>query len=372
MHFAGGFYQQPRRGAGPVAALLMGLLGALIGGALVYALFVFSILQLSPLPPFEPEPGPADREPPPYRQDLAVVDVVSRVMPAVVGVNRHQYVTRFGQQTLVQSGSGSGVVITTDGYIVTNHHVVDGADVIMVVFSNSESYQARLVGKDSRTDLALLKIDPPHQLTSIPLGDSGKVRVGETVLAIGNPLGFFQQTVTAGIISALERQVDLTDSDYSHTFIQTDAGINRGNSGGPLVNLRGEMIGINSAKVSQLGVEGIGFAIPSNTVERVTSDLMKHGKVRRSMLGVLPQDLSRHTGVPSDRGVHIREVVKGSAAEASGIQAGDVIIAIGEKEINYQAQLFDALLFYYPGETITVTVRRGDKVIVFTATLGEM
>jgi len=225
----------------------------------------------------------------------------------------------------------------------------------MVVTSDSRSFEATVVGEDRLTDLALLKIEQSG-LTSIVLGNSEDVRVGETVLAAGNPLGYLKHTVTRGIVSALEREVRAAQSQYAYTYIQTDAVINPGNSGGPLVNLRGEVVGINSAKIS--GAEGIGLAIPANTVKRVTSDLKKDGRVRRPQLGILIQNLSAYTGDPTDQGVYISKVDSGSSAAKGGLKAGDVITAVGKKEVRYIAQLFDALLSYYPGDKIELTIER--------------
>lgn len=370
MEYGNCSFRNPHRGVSFISHLSMGLLGVLTGALLVYALFNFYIL-----PDFSGSLDNGDSQageiPPPHKQDLATVEVVNRVMPAVVGVNNYAYVSRFGQRTLVENGSGSGVVVSSDGYIITNQHVIDSADEIRVVLPEAGTFPAILVGEDFLTDLALLKIER-SDLPFVPLGDSAAVRVGESVLAVGNPLGYFQQTVTAGIISAVKRQVRIPDSEYSYTFIQTDAVINPGNSGGPLVNLRGEVIGINSAKVSRLGVEGIGLAIPSSTVRRVMEDLRQYEKVRRPQLGVLVEDLAQRTGDTADQGVQIREVIAGSAAEQSGLQAGDVIISIDEKQVRYIAQLFDALLDYYPGDDVVITVMRDGSTERFSAVLGEM
>ncbi|MEW5783590.1 MAG: trypsin-like peptidase domain-containing protein [Bacillota bacterium] len=368
------FNRKPRRGLSSFGLLISGFLGALIGAALVYVLFAYVLFPGQIRGPFMPDAkSPQDQQerPPLHQQDLATVEVVERVMPAVVGVNQYVYVTRFGQRSLVEAGSGSGVVISTDGYIVTNQHVIDEADQIRVVFPRIGYMEAVLVGEDVLTDLALLKIAKDN-LTAVPLGDSTAARVGEKVLAVGNPLGFFQQTVTAGIISAVGRQVRIPDSQYAYTFLQTDAVINPGNSGGPLVNLRGEVIGINSAKVTQLGVEGIGLSIPSRTVQRVVRDLQEYGRVLRPQLGVLVEDLSQKTGEHTDQGVYIREIITGSPAAESGLQAGDVIIAVGDSEVRYLAQLFDALLSYYPGNEITVVFIRDDLTQSVRVTLGEM
>jgi serine protease Do len=373
MSFGNGFGERPRPGKSWYGALLMGLLGVAIGAVLVYVLFsVYIAPDLPWLPGLPSEDGvePGEQAPP-HHQDLAKVEVVNRVLPAVVGINRYVYRNHFGQQSLVEEGSGSGVVLSSEGYIVTNQHVVDQADEIRVVFPDAGTYPAELVGEDPLTDLALLKIEQ-SDLPFVPLGDSAGAWVGESVLAIGNPLGLFQQTVTAGIISAVGRQVRIPDSPYAYTFIQTDAVINPGNSGGPLINLRGEIIGINSAKVTRLGVEGIGLSIPSNTVRRVVDDLREHGRVRRPQLGVLVEDLSRVTGVSTDGGVLIREVLPDSPAWQSGLQAGDIIVMIGSQEVQYLAQLFDALLNFYPGDEITLNFMRDEKRQSVTVTLGEM
>jgi serine protease Do len=370
MEYGNDSFRNPSKRSSFISLFGMGLLGVLIGALLVYALFNFYIL-----PDYSSSPDNGNSQAgditTPHRQDLATVEVVNRVMPAVVGVNNYVYVSRFGQRKLEERGSGSGAIVSSDGYIITNQHVIDSADEIRVVLPDAGTFTAVLVGEDFLTDLALLKIER-SDLPYIPLGDSASVRVGESVLAAGNPLGYFQQTVTSGIISAVERQVRIPESDYSYTFIQTDAVINPGNSGGPLVNLRGEVIGINSAKVSRLGVEGIGLAIPSSTVKRVMEDLRQYGKVRRPQLGVLIEDLASLTGDTADQGVHIREVIGGSPAEQSGLQAGDVIISINEKQVRYIAQLFDALLRYYPGDDVIITVRREGSVQHFEAVLGEM
>jgi serine protease Do len=368
------YYRSPRRNRLFPGLFFAVLLGVIIGAALLYALFYYDVLppeQFSdPFVPDDELPAPAETQPP-HQQDLATIEVVKRVMPAVVGVSRYVYAGGIGQRSLVEDGSGSGVVLTADGYIITNQHVIAGADQIRVVFPGSRYYDAELVGEDVLTDLALLKIEESG-LPTVPLGNSAAINVGESVLAFGNPLGFFQQTVTSGIISAVGRQVNIPDSEYSYTFIQTDAVINPGNSGGPLVNMRGEVIGINSAKVSRLGVEGIGLSIPGNTVRRVAGDLKTYGRVLRPQLGVRVGDLRYFTAEPTDRGVYITEVFPGSPAEQGGLQPEDVITAIDEKEVHYLAQLFDVLLNYYPGDEISVSILRDGKEYIFQVRLNEM
>lgn len=374
MSYGGGFGGKPPR-CFPAGSLLAGLGGVFVGAILVY--FLFTILVLPGLDTGDIQPPPDTGSPPPDPRppldidlETPVVAAVEKASPAVVGITNYAYTTRFGQRALFERGSGSGAIIAPDGYIVTNQHVIDGAQEIEVALPGGRTLAAILVGEDSLTDLALLKVEESN-LPYLKLGDSARVRVGETAIAIGNPLKYFQRTVTTGVISAVERQVSFIDSGYSYTYLQTDAAINSGNSGGPLVNLRGEIIGINSAKIREVGVEGIGFAIPSNTVLRVVTDLKEHGRVRRPQLGVMVRDLSRQTGIASDQGVYVVQVLEGSPAASAGLRAEDVIIAVGDVAVDYSARLFDTLLRYYPGDTITVTVRRGQNTVTVEAVLGE-
>ncbi len=364
-----GRFERGRRTAPLWTLFVIGFCGVLVGALLTY--FLPSGGGATPEDPRNNQ-GPLEGEepalPPPHEEDLAVVEVVSRVMPAVVAVNCYVPGSYLGRNVLVQSGSGSGVIITEDGYIMTNQHVIDGAAQIVVLTADSRSFEAAVVGEDRLTDLALLKIEQ-QELPCIGLGDSDEVRAGETVLAAGNPLGFLKHTVTRGIISALEREVRASQSQYAYTYIQTDAVINHGNSGGPLINLRGEVIGINSAKISE--AEGIGLAIPSNTVKRVAHDLKRDGRVRRPQMGILIQNLSTHTGDSTDQGVYISEVNPGSPAVEGGLKEGDVIVAVGEKKVRYIAQLFDALLSYYPGDTVELTVLRNGRSRTITVVPGE-
>ncbi|MEW5784690.1 MAG: trypsin-like peptidase domain-containing protein [Bacillota bacterium] len=354
-----------------IVSLLMSLVGFILGGLFVSVLFFYF------------QPRNAENTVMPDQQsaqfvtenvsfnnygNLPAADIVEKVAPAVVSVSNYASINQRGQQALVEKGTGSGVVVSSDGYIVTNYHVIEGADQIAVVFSGSDKLQAELVGADPLTDLALLKINR-DQLAFLALGNPARFRVGETVIAVGNPLGLFQQSVTVGVVSALEREVSIPGSEYTYTYIQTDAAINAGNSGGPLINLKGQMIGINSAKVSTVGVEGIGFAIPVNTVKRVVEDLIKYGAVKRPLLGVRVLNLSGVTGISTDRGVYIHEVAAGGAAAEAGLQAGDCIVGINDQEINYLAQLFDTLLAFYPGDKIDLKIMRGGAVRIIDATL---
>lgn len=367
MDYYEGYRDSPRPRGSYLPWLLTGVLGGIVGAALFWFLSGYYGLRT--------EPGTPEFPPPVVNRveisggDAAAL-VVEKAKPAVVGVNNYLYLYRGGQKMLQEQGSGSGAIISADGYIVTNQHVVNRADEIAVVLSNAEILTAELVGEDELTDLALLKVER-EQLPSLALGDSSKTRVGETAIAIGNPLRYFQQTATGGIISAVERQVTFRDSNYSYTYIQTDAAINAGNSGGPLVNLEGEIIGINSAKIKDVGVEGIGFAIPSNTAKRVVKDLRDYGRVKRPQLGITVRDYALQTRMPSDLGVYVVEVFAGSPAEAGGLKEGDVIVKVEGREVNYSAQLFDSLLNYYPGERIDITVNRGGTPVTVTVELGD-
>lgn len=344
-----------------------GILGMLLGAALVYGVFYFFLV------PHTEEAGPDEAvleeendvpdevSPPIPGRDLEndLVAVVDQVMPAVVGVSSHFDFAEFGGQQFEQTESASGVVISPDGYIITNHHVIQNAEQIKVIMPEKGVFDAELVGSDPMTDLALIRIDESN-LTYAPLADSDQARVGETVLAIGNPLGL-QQTVTAGIISAVERQVMIPGTDYAYTFIQTDAVVNPGNSGGPLVNLDGEVVGINTAKIALPGVEGIGFSVPSNTVDRVTRDFLEYRKVLRPHMGVLIEDWLNYEDPEPDMGIRLIEIVPESPADEAGLATGDIIVAIDDQRIDFLAQLFDTMLYYYPGDTVTITFYRNGE-----------
>ena len=288
-------------------------------------------------------------------------------------------VPRQNPQPRLERGLGSGVIVSADGTILTNNHVVEGAEKITVLLSDNKSFEAKLVGSDKASDLAVLKIEAQN-MPFLSLGNSDTVRVGDIVLAIGNPLGI-GQTVTAGIISAKGRRTGLSygnNNDTFEDFLQTDAPINRGNSGGALVNLNGELIGINSQILSggpSGGNIGIGFSIPSNMAKSVMEQLLRDGRVRRGMLGIGIQNLSEDTaqalGLKETSGVLVSDVRKGSAAEKAGFQRRDVITAINGEKIDDSNVLRNKVAGTLPGTEIRVTVLRDGSPHELTAVLDE-
>ena len=275
----------------------------------------------------------------------------------------------------VERGTGSGVIVSADGSVLTNHHVIDGADKITVSMQDGKTYEARVVGSDPPSDLAVLKIEVSN-LPYLTLGNSDSVRVGDIVLAIGNPLGI-GQSVTAGIISAKGRRTGLSDGSFED-FLQTDAPINRGNSGGALVNLSGELIGINSQILSSGqggGSIGIGFAIPSNMAKSVMEQLIQNGKVRRGQLGVniqnISEDVAKSLELKDTKGVLVSNVRSGSAADKAGIKRGDIITAINGEKVEDGNVLRNKVASTLPGSDIKLTVIRGGQEQEFTAKLDE-
>jgi len=266
---------------------------------------------------------------------------------------------------------GSGVIVTKDGYIVTNNHVVSGATKIIVKLHDGRKYTAKLIGKDPKTDIAIIKIDAKN-LKPITIADSSKIKVGDIVLAVGNPFGL-GETVTHGIISALNR-TSIGLNAYEN-FIQTDAAINPGNSGGALVDLKGRLIGINSAIISRSGGNnGIGFAIPSNMMKFVITSLVKNGKVTRGYLGVMISniDSSKAKLYGIDHGVLINKVEPKSAAEAAGLKPGDIIVAVDGEEVKNAGELRNKIAFKGPNTKVNIKVYRNGRYITLTAKLKAL
>lgn len=269
------------------------------------------------------------------------------------------------QQPQVQEASGSGVIVSRDGYIVTNNHVVDQAADIIVSLYNGKGYKAKVIGTDPSTDLAVLKIEEKG-LPEAQLANSDDVRVGDWVLAVGNPFNL-ASTVTAGIVSAKARNIHiLSDNSAIESFIQTDAAVNPGNSGGALVNLKGELIGINTAIATPTGTyAGYSFAVPSNIVKKVMSDLIKFGEVQRGYLGVVIQDLSwqlaEQLKIDMSQGVVVANLVPGGPADKADIRVKDVILEIDGNPINSSSRLLEIVASHKPGDELSVVVLRGNS-----------
>ncbi len=331
-----------------------------------------------------------------FASTYSKAQIIELTAPSVVGIDTYYTVSSNGfyfgngnntngadgNSQEVQSGSGSGIILTSDGYIVTCKHVIEDAETIKVILNDDTEYEATLVGSDSRSDLAVLKIDATG-LSPATLGDSDMLTVGEDVIAIGNPLGELRGTATAGIISALSREVTVEDQTMS--LIQTDAAISPGNSGGGLFNSSGSLVGIVNAKASSTDSEGLGFAIPVSSVKTIISNLIDHGYVLgRAYLGVYTQDVTLSSGA-NDWGnsmfgsffgsgtscVQIAQIVSGSAAEKAGLQAGDLILKVDDTEISSNSTLSTAISNYNAGDTATLTIQRDGVEQTITVTFGE-
>ena len=372
--------------------LVLGRTGAgfrhlLVLGALLFSVSLFSGVSAQSYTTTGTKPGAVPAAPTGY------ADVVSRVTPAVVTVRSRRSV-RGSQNPLLddptlreffgdrlppngrerrQRGLGSGVIVTADGYILTNHHVVEDAEQITIELTDNRTLAAKVVGTDPPSDLAVLKVEAGG-LPVLPLGDSERVRVGDVVLAVGNPLGI-GQTVTSGIISAKGRSTGLSDGSYED-FLQTDAAINQGNSGGALVNTSGELVGINSQILSPSGGSiGIGFAIPSNMARSVMEQLVKGGKVRRGQLGIVVQkvtpEMAQSLGMSEARGLIVSQVQPASAAERAGIRRGDLIVSINGSPAGDPNTFRNLVAGLRPGTEVTLATVRGGAEQRVRAVLGE-
>ncbi len=315
--------------------------------------------------------------------DLTLQQVAKKVVPSVVCIQSYSN-SRGSIEDYFRSGSteknsgvtpigeGSGIIATSDGYIVTNAHVVEGASTLKAVLSNGKTYEAKLIGSDSVTDLALVKINASG-LTAAEFGSSGDLQVADTVMAIGNPGGLeFNSSVTVGYVSALNRSITNSDTGYTMKCIQTDAAINPGNSGGALVNMRGQVVGINSSKIVATGYEGLGFAIPIDTAQPIVSELKAYGYVKnRAVLGVMGDYLdaltARFNGI-NVTGFFISQI-NSSNVTAAGIQKGDIITAIDGKTVTSRTVITAAVAAKKPGETVTLSIARVSTGQTFTASV---
>ena len=372
-----------------VFILLLGIFIGVAGGALsggVAALYMIN-LQRAAAPTLQPlitsvssaapttAPQPATAVPATIPEANSAVDAVQKVGPAVVTV-----INRSAQGI----GSGSGVIVSPEGYIITNNHVVEGGRALAVVFADNSRREAELIGTDPLNDIAVIRV--AGELPAVAtIGDAATLQPGETVLAIGSPLGNFRNSVTSGVVSALNRSVGSMEG-----LIQTDAAINSGNSGGPLINLRGEVVGINTLVVrndfdfstGSAPVEGLGFAVPSTIFRNVADQLIATGEVRYPFLGVryiaIDGDIAAELNLPVQNGALIQSgrngqpaVEPGSAADRAGIRDGDLIVAVDGTRLDYNTSLRQLLLRYAPGDKVTVTVLRDNQEILLDVTLGQ-
>lgn len=300
-----------------------------------------------------------------------VIAIAQKVTPSVVGVKVYSTYNYWGRQMNAQ-GSGSGIIYSEDGYIITNYHVIENATSVTVTLSDGTEYEAQIVGSDSTSDLAVLKVNA-NNLPAAELGDSDKLQIGELVVAIGNPLGY-ENTVTDGIVSGLNRQ--LTDYTDAMTLIQTNAAINSGNSGGALVNSKGEVVGINSAKLVASNAEGMGFALSINEVKPIVEELMNQGHVSRPYLGVSINSQYQVDEATAEKyeipmGIQIAEVVKGGPAEKAGLQAGDIIYKVDDTLIQSFEDLSDIIDNCQVGDELRILANRNGQKITANVVLTE-
>jgi len=369
-----------------LVSLVVGTVGGALGGGAV-AWFAVSRARPTVVSVEKPVAASPVVQPPTTQLRLettsAVVQAVAQVRPAVVTVintqKQQQVFSFWGRQFIQPKSSGSGVIISKDGYILTNNHVIENQDSLQVVFANGDKATARLIGADPYADSAVIKVDVPVPAVA-EFGDSSALQSGETVIAIGSALGDFKNTVTEGVVSATGRSLDTGNGFSLEGLIQTDAAINHGNSGGPLVNVLGQVIGINTAIVRSDNssgdvAEGLGFAIPSNMVKSVADQIIQKGYVSRPYLGIryvtITPEVAGANGLSIDWGVYVKGVDGGSPAEKAGLRAGDIITDIGADKISADLSYTNALLHHQPGERATLKVWRNDKSISLDVTFGE-
>jgi serine protease Do len=361
--------QKPRPSL--LAYLAVALIGAVIGGFIVASAIPELIKNEAKLN----SPNITQSLPPiASTGDSPAVRIAETVGPTVVGISNRVDVNSFFAHQNIEQGTGSGVVFDANGYIVTNYHVIQSSDQIIVTLPNGKKVNGKVVGTDQRTDLAVVKVEEKGLKAAI-FGDSDKIRVGELAVAIGNPLGEeLASTLTAGVISAINRSVDVEEQRFR--LIQTDAAINPGNSGGALVNFRGEVIGINSIKIVDVNVEGLNFAIPSNTVKPIVESIIKNGKVIRPWIGILGgdvnPDIAEQYNLSSDTGVFVSELPSGSPAGKAGLKSGDVIVSINGQIVKSFVDLRAALDKQKVGDKVEVIVQRGKNAQTFNIILEQM
>ncbi|MBP2654009.1 MAG: htrA 2 [Firmicutes bacterium] len=358
--------------------IIVAVIGAVIGGGIVLGTgghFLANPLQKNQaVPPSAVLPPPAQLQMSDAR-NTATVRAAQTVGPAVVGIVNKAYARDlYNRKVLTEQGSGSGVIVNSSGYIATNYHVVANAQELSVSLADGRTFTGKVVGVDQPTDLAVVKIDAEGLPVAV-LGDSDALLVGEPAIAIGNPLGLeFRGSVTVGVISALNRSIDIGERRFK--LIQTDAAINPGNSGGALVNADGVVVGINSAKIAVEGVEGIGFAIPTNTARPIIQSIIDKGKVVRPYLGVsiIDQNTAPRYGyvLNIDKGVYVAATAANGPAAKANIRPGDVILKVAGKDANSLADVRTAIDAQAIGDHVEVVLERAGNTITVNVVLEEM
>ncbi|NMC80243.1 MAG: PDZ domain-containing protein [Chloroflexi bacterium] len=364
-----------------IVAGCSGLVGALAGGGILYTRLNRSaqaaIAPVALLPSATPESQKLSVSN--TEIETTITQVVEKVEPAVVTVNGtiSGTMTFFGASA-DQQVSGSGIIVSADGYILTNNHVVESTNQLNVILNDGAELPAKLISTDVFADLAVIKVEGQMPAV-VALGNSDQLKPGETVIAIGSPLGDFRNSVTVGVISATGRTLDTGNGYQMENLIQTDAAINQGNSGGPLVNLAGEVVGINTLVVRGSGVsstvaEGLGFAIPSNTAQVIAGQIIQTGHFARPYLGVQAQtinpQIAARYNLPVQWGAYITQVASNSPADDAGLQAGDIITRIGDQQLGENTSYVNALFTYSPNQSVTVEYYRGNQSHQVTVTLG--
>ncbi|MDO0821975.1 S1C family serine protease [Desulfosporosinus nitroreducens] len=369
-----------RRGPGFFSTVFVALVSALLGGIIAVALVpsVYGNKQVTPTSQVSLNEGPTTPSiPTDGGANFPVTQIAKATGPAVVGIaNFQSRGSLFGGSGSTEVGSGSGFIVDAQhGYIVTNNHVISGAEKIIVSMADGRNLDAKLVGGDERTDLAVVQIADTKDLVATQIGDSSKLQVGEPVVAIGNPGGQeFARSVTTGVVSATNRILNIP-GEASFNLIQTDAAINPGNSGGPLVNYQGQVIGINSAKNQEPGFEGMGFAIPITDALPTIKQLIEKGYASHPGLNVqidpsYTPEYASQRGWP--KGAYISKVTPGGPAEKAGIRAGDILTKINGIAVKSSLELTHQLLKHKPGDTVTVTVYRDNKTVEVSVVLTEI
>jgi serine protease Do len=368
-----------------IVAGLSAVAGAFTGGATVYNLMTSQlsarVITSTPSPTTAALPvSVTDATIDPARSQTSISDTVERTGPAVVTVMGvlEDVQSLFGR-TINQNVSGSGVIISEQGFIVTNNHVVADTRQVSVVLANGEELPAEIISADPYADLAVIKAQGVMPAVAT-FGNSDLLKPGETVIAIGSPLGTFKNTVTVGVVSAIGRSIENSDGYQMEDLIQTDAAINPGNSGGPLVDVNGNIIGINTLVVrgdsgSSTNAEGLGFAIPSNTARFIAEQIMEKGYFSRPYLGIQWQSINpvitANYGLPVEWGAYVTDVVKDSPAGKAGILPGDIITRIGDDQLDEDTSFIDALFTNQPGDSVVIEISRGSESFRLSVTLGE-